>query len=151
VRERGDDGVTLIEVLVAVTLLGLAATTVLVAFMTLSTTSSRHRDLADVQSVLASAGEIVAAPSTARVACANAPSSYQAAARTVRLPAAWTPSVVTVTAVQSWDGTAFGPCSTANESAGFNLQKISLSVTSPNQRVTQVLEVYKGDEVVGDG
>jgi prepilin-type N-terminal cleavage/methylation domain-containing protein len=150
-KERGDDGVTLIEVLIAVTLLGLAATTVLVAFATLSTTSTRHRDLADVQSVLASAGEIVASPSTSRVACVSAPSSYQAAARTVKLPAAWTSSVVTVSAVQSWDGTSFSACSAVNEAAGFNLQKVTLSVTSPNQRVTQVLDVYKGDEVVGDG
>jgi prepilin-type N-terminal cleavage/methylation domain-containing protein len=149
VRTRRDDaGVTLIEVVVAIALLGLAAVAVLGAFATLSVTSTRHRDLADVQSVLASAAEMVTAPSTTRVACAS-PSNYQTAARAAVLPASWSPNTVLVTAVQYWDGTNFG--SACYDSKGFRLQKITISVTSMNGRAAQSVDVYKGDEVVGDG
>jgi hypothetical protein len=148
-RPRPDDaGVTLIDVVVAITLLGLAAVAVLGAFATLSVTSSRHRDLADVQSVLASAAEMVTAPGTLRVACAT-PSSYQAAARNAVQPASWPASTVGVTAVQYFDGANFG--ATCYDAKGFHLQKVTISVTSMNGRTTQSVDVYKGDEVAGNG
>ena len=59
-QRRGDDGVTLVELIVAVAILGIAGTGIVTGMYTYTTTSATHRSQADVQLQLRRYAEAVA-------------------------------------------------------------------------------------------
>jgi hypothetical protein len=77
VRARSEDGSTLIEVLIAVIILGLAATTFLLGLSTGAGYSNIGRERADAETYLVSAGEALMDPTVNPYNCAGLPTLLQ--------------------------------------------------------------------------
>jgi type II secretory pathway pseudopilin PulG len=136
-RDR-EGGETLIELLVALAIMGIAIVVLLGGMTTSLTTSSEHRTHADAEVVLVDAIESL--KDQARnpyVPCATG-SSYSATSG-VSLPAGWTAATVNYS-VSYWDGAnAFvGSCAADNK-----LQKLTVTVTDPSSKVVESLSTYK--------
>ena len=120
---RSDDrGETLIELVVAVAILGLAAVAILGGLMMSIRTSVMHRNDASGGAYVRSFAEAIQADVDANgyKSCANASSGYTGVA-VPDLPFGYSKAV---TAVQSWDGSAWGGC-TAD-----GIQRLDLTVTT---------------------
>ncbi|MFE7514783.1 type IV pilus modification PilV family protein [Streptomyces sp. NPDC057540] len=134
-RPRGDEGETLIEVLVAVVLMGVAFVTVLGGIGTALISSATQQKVTGADSVIRSAAEsIVREP---YVSCAD---GYA----TPTPPAGFTVTVE----IEYWDGVgAFGPsCPTADT----GVQKVTLTVhgTGPRPGRDTTLEVVKRESML---
>jgi Tfp pilus assembly protein PilV len=129
-----DTGLTLIELLVAVTILGLSVVSIAGMFVVMTSTTFLHKEQANVGAVLRSAAEAVVAAPYNCTDPASAQAAYQSAAAAVAHPAIATGA--TVTSVTALDGTALS-CS------GSPLQLVTVQVHSAEQRVTQSLSVVK--------
>ncbi|MFD4739292.1 prepilin-type N-terminal cleavage/methylation domain-containing protein [Streptomyces virginiae] len=134
-RPRGEEGETLVEVLVAVVLIGVAFVAVLGGFGTAIISSVTQQKVTGADSVVRSAAEkIISAP---YVSCAD---GYA----TPTPPAGYTVTVE----VEYWDGVgAFGrPCPTADT----GVQKITLTVhsTGPHPVGDATLEVVKRESML---
>ena len=106
--QHSDRGETLIELVVAVAILGIAAVAILQGLMVGVQSSVMHRNDASGGAYVRSFAEAIQTDvdSNGYKTCANAQSGY--AGVTVRdLPSGYTK---TVTAVHSWNGSAWGPC-----------------------------------------
>jgi prepilin-type N-terminal cleavage/methylation domain-containing protein len=143
-----DRGFSLVEIVVAIAILGIAATSILAALVSGIGGSSRHREHANMTAWLQSAADHL--EYTPMRACGSGTASDVATAYkeeiqdedNVENSDGWNPTLLTVTAVQFWDGSAFSStCSGGN-------QLISLSVTSPSHDITQTLDVVKGQPYV---
>lgn len=155
----GASGFTLVEVLVALMILGITFGAVLGGMATSINTSDLHRQQAQVQAVLASAVEKVKSPETVRVACATR-ATYLGAARSVAPAAnssvvprveAWLSTTISVVSVTYSDGNGgFGTTcydKVAYEVGGrrlLTLQLIEIRVTHPGGRVNRTLSFVKG-------
>ncbi|MFE5538944.1 prepilin-type N-terminal cleavage/methylation domain-containing protein [Streptomyces sp. NPDC056492] len=133
-RRRGEEGETLIEVLVAVVLMGVAFVTVFGGMGTAIISSVAQQKVTGADSVIRSAAEkVVGAP---YVSCA---SGYG----TPTPPAGYTVTVE----IEYWDGVgAFGPsCPTADT----GIQKVRLTVraTGPHPVRDATLEVVKRESM----
>ncbi|WP_030727922.1 hypothetical protein [Streptomyces sp. NRRL S-237] len=134
-RPRGEEGETLVEVLVAVVLMGVAFVAVLGGVGTAIISSVTQQKVTGADAVVRSAAEkIVSAP---YVSCA---SGYD----TPTPPAGYTVTVK----IEYWDGVgAFGrPCPTADT----GVQKITLTVhsTGPHPVGDATLEVVKRESML---
>lgn len=120
--QRDDRGETLIELVVAVAILGIAAVAILGGVMVSIRTSVMHRNDATGGAYVRSFAEAIQTDVDANgyKSCANASSGY-ASVPVPDLPAGYTPSV---TAVQSWNGSTWGAC-TAD-----GVQRLDLKVTT---------------------
>ncbi|MEV7413845.1 type II secretion system protein [Streptomyces sp. NPDC089919] len=129
-RGRGEEGETLVEVLVAVVLIGIAFVTILGGIGTAIVSAVRQQQVTGADSLVRSAAEtVVGAP---YVSCAR---GYETPAP----PAGFTLTVE----VEYWDGTgAFGPACPAADSG---VQKVRLTVhaTGPRPVGDATLEVVK--------
>lgn len=142
----GEDGFTLVEVLVTVVLLGVGVLAVLGAILTVVSTSARHRDLSDAAAVLAASGERLGSSDTPLLACQPGlldPASYATYAQP---PAAQVSSghvppsaVVVVESVRFWNGADF--VAECQEGNGFRAQKLTVRVTTG--AADETLEVVK--------
>ena len=121
-RERNERGETLVELVVAIAILGLAAVAILGSLMMSVRTSVMHRNDATGAAYVRSFAEAIQSSVDANgySSCASAESTY-AGVTVPDLPASYTKSV---TAVQSWNGSTWGAC-TAN-----GVQRLDLAVTS---------------------
>lgn len=105
-RANSDRGFSLVEVLVAVVVLGLAGVSVLGAAAAAARGSGTHRDVANAQAVVvaAAADAIMGARPQP---CLQAQAAYQEAVAArldaLDLGGAWSPADVTVSRVQEWD------------------------------------------------
>ena len=119
---RDDRGETLIELVVAVAILGIASVAILGGLLLGIRTSVMHRNDASGGAYVRSFAEAIQTDVDANgyKTCANAASGYAGVA-VPDLPAG---STKTVTAVQSWDGSAWAGC-TAD-----GVQRLDLKVTS---------------------
>ena len=155
-----DRGMTLVEVLVAVVLLG---TTVVATLGALSSTvlgSATERDHSRAYQWLQSAVGILKAAD--RVGCDLGPAdaAYTSGEQKVRLiyqqvmrdqvvnPTGWADyQLKVVQPVQVWDGTQYWDPSAAPQScydsAGFKLQLVTIQVTSPNGKIIESLQIVK--------
>lgn len=124
--DRGDRGDTLLEVLIALAVVAIAATALIGGVLTSITASSAHRSLAvndgDLKSYAdAAQNQIQRQASPLFADCAT---TY--AVTPPALPANYT---VSITGIQYWNGTAFG----ATCPGGNAPQLITITATSPTQ------------------
>ena len=130
-RSRSDRGMSYVEVLVSVILLGTAGVAVLGAAASAARGASTQRTVADSQIVLAAASDGL--NGVTPVACAQAMAAYQAVARNgltaLGLGRGWVAANVSVVGVQSFNAsTATFDAGCSNASA---TQKITVQVNSP--------------------
>jgi len=120
-RIRGDDGETLVELIVAVAILGIAAVAILAGMQLSVKASDIHRKEATGGAHVRSFAEAIQdyVDTAGYRPCGSAKNDYQAVAA---LPTGYTASVESV---QSWTGTAWAAC----DSSG--TQRLDLKVTSP--------------------
>jgi prepilin-type N-terminal cleavage/methylation domain-containing protein len=120
--QRSDRGETLIELVVAVAILGIAAVAILGGLMVGIRTSVMHRNDATGGAYVRSFAEAIQAnvDTNGYKTCANASSGYASIA-VPDMPAGYAQSV---TAVQSWNGSVWGAC-TAD-----GVQRLDLKVTT---------------------
>jgi type II secretory pathway pseudopilin PulG len=147
-RVTGDAGTSLIEVLMAVVILGLAGAAILGGFLASVRGSDLHRQQSQVESALVSAVEALKDPAVARVPCATASNaSYLSAVRSATLPAGWSStSTVRITAIRYADGLAYGTTCQDTDALRHLLrsQMITVQVSSPDGRARQAVSVVKG-------
>jgi prepilin-type N-terminal cleavage/methylation domain-containing protein len=119
---RSERGETLIELVVAVAILGIAAVAILGGLMVSIRTSVMHRNDATGGVYVRSFAEAIQTDvdNSGYKSCANASSGYAAVA-VPSLPAGYTRSV---TAVQSWNGSTWGACTVDG------VQRLDLLVTT---------------------
>ena len=144
-RHERDTGFTLVEVMIATVIFGLAVAAILGALFSLVKSSALHKRQSQANAVLASAaaaivdpvrndyqGRITGSPSDYANACSPVP--VYNPTNGVTLPAGWTNANVTA-AITAWDGT-----STCAVGA---LQTVRITVTLPSNSGTWTLEAVK--------
>ena len=109
-------------------------------------TSDVHRKQADANTVLLSAAEAIKDPAANPYQACAGPGSYNPTSG-VTLPSGWSSSSVQVVAVRYWDGTTFTTTCSDTDSLGhiLQLQRVDLSVTSPDDRASLAMSVVKGN------
>ncbi len=133
-RLRADEGMSLVEILVAVVLLGIGVVGLLSALVFAFTASEHHRQLAQNNTLATQAMEVVADPlQTPFAACVGAAASYQAVARAQVAPA------IIVVSVQEWGSSGWGACGTSV----LPLQQITIAAPSPDGTGNVTMAVVK--------
>ena len=127
-RTRKDAGETLIEVLIAMIILGGAISALLGGVATTVLTTSRHRDLATANTLLRSYAEAI--KENARTGYLPCATTYNNLAGHYVQPAGWNTPTNTVTVPAG--------CTPANDPG---MQRITISVTTP-KGVPQTLELW---------
>lgn len=125
-----DEGFTLIEVLVALSIFTAAVGTLVAALGTSAQASDRHRKEAAAEALLRGYAEAVEG-ATYQSSCTSAVTSYRAAF-TVPVPIGYSLSSPVITAFGG------GLCT-----AGMSLQRITLTVASNDSRASESVEVVK--------
>ncbi len=129
----------------AVVLLGAAAAGTLSALVVAMQGSEAHRQHSAAQAWLQNASDAVNA--VPRMPCTFGESAmrsfYLGVARSVPPPNEWSANQISIErAIEFWNGTDYG--STCYEEIGLHLQKITLTVTSPDGEIIKQLEIIKG-------
>lgn len=147
-----DGGLSLIEVLIAIVIMGIAMAAILGAIGTQIRGADAHRDQSNAQVVLTSAAERVKA--VLYSACGAAATSYATAARGVTPPSdwvstGWSPNGSVSVAVTFWNGTAFTNACNDNVAADtgglLRMQQVLVTVTAPNGETETVSLVKSGE------
>jgi hypothetical protein len=152
---RRDSGVTFVELLVAVVLLGTVVVAVLTAVRVTVIATTTEREHSRAEQWLESAAEQleitpfgncnvgIGVPASA----AAAHTLYQAAVAGAPVPAGWDPSQISVgTEIYVWDGSDWVLYATAGsclDDLGLTLQRVSLTVENPNGKIIETREVVK--------
>ncbi|MBA2952732.1 prepilin-type N-terminal cleavage/methylation domain-containing protein [Nocardioides sp. MAH-18] len=130
---NSDRGETLIELVVAIAILGIAAVAILGGLMMSTQTSTIHRNSATGGAYVRSFAEAIqnfVDSSGGYKSCGAAAAAYAAVA-VPDLPAGYVPSV---TAVQSWNGSTWGACT------GDGIQRLDLKVRTTGDSVRRAEE-----------
>lgn len=143
-----DTGVSLIEILVAVVLLGSVVVAVMAALAATILGSTIDRDHANAHAWLQSATDLLYG--TPRVDCGsiavtNKPAvlaNYRAVAATTTNPEGWPAANIEVYDVQFWNGAIYQ--SNCYDDFGINLQLIKVRVRDTDGRIVKDVEVVKG-------
>ena len=146
-RLAGDAGTTLIEVLMAVVIVGLAGAAILGGMASAIWGTDVHHKQVRVHLALTSAAERLKDPALAAVACADETTpSYVAAVALGDRPDGWEPSTVRILDVRYSSGTGFTGTCRDTDPLGHRLttQLITLRATSPDGRASESLVVAKG-------
>jgi prepilin-type N-terminal cleavage/methylation domain-containing protein len=145
-----DAGFGLLEVIVAVVLLGLGAAGTMTAISISIRGAAEETRLSGARRWLAGAADYVVSADVPRIPCSEGEAavraSYQEQARSVTTgrPNGWNETSIGVVApVLFWDGTSFG--STCHETEGLRLQLVTLRATSPTGKETETVTVVKQD------
>lgn len=142
-RRHGDGGETLIELLISVAILGIAAVAIVNGLGALVVGTDVHRLQSTGGTLLLSAADAVKSTTTTYTPCATTASYAGAITSAVTLPSGWT--APTVQSVAYWNGTAFGP--TCFESAAVPtvaaIQLVTIRATVPNSRGDLTISVTK--------
>lgn len=131
-------GSTLVEVLVAVVILGTAFAAILGGMSTSSIASDIHRKQATAETVLRSLAEWVKAQPYRDCATTYSTSGFT-------VPAGYG---ATITGVSYWSGDPSASDTDFSPSCGSDhgLQRVSLRVVSPNERASETVEILKRRE-----
>ena len=158
---RSDSGSSMIEVLIAVVLLGMVVAAVFGGLSLSIGLSSRTTSRAKSEALIASASDRLAAAAYIACPATSGPTSYlptvQAAASAVGWPAStvqitkieyWQPTSASAGSWSSTSGLSAGECSSPGSlTTTRTLQRLTLSVRSPDSRYTRTLEVVKTNVV----
>ncbi len=126
-HDRSERGDTLIEVLIALTVVAITGLTLLTAFGTAIAASSQHKSLANIYTLLRSYAEVETfqiqlQPSPLYSSCAT---SYTLS----NAPAIPTGYTITTSSIQYWNGTSFASTCTSGSTKP---QLVTLHATGPN-------------------
>jgi hypothetical protein len=142
--EAGD---TLIEVLLAIVVLGMTSVAIIVAFATSISGSAEHRSLATMDTVLRSAAEQaisqIQQQSSAQFGQCPVPDAV-----TFSLPTGYTAALGSV---QYWNGSGFGSACTVSTAAAPHVnapQLVAVTVTSPSNVTSSPLNFVVDDPLV---
>jgi type II secretory pathway pseudopilin PulG len=139
-----DAGISLVETLMGIVIMGVAVVAILTGFLSFVGESQRNDMQSKVNAVAVGATEALRDPARTTYANCNSPAYTSAdAVDGVTLPTGWTSAVVSSIAVRYWDGTSFQTTCYDNGSALLRLQEITVSVTSPDGRARTSLAVVK--------
>lgn len=149
----GDGGFSLVEILIAIAIMGIAMVAVLGALATQMRGADQHRDESDAGAVLASAAEKVQAATYTPCTASTTPlAGYTTAARNATLPSDWVAegfspsSAISITAVKYWNGSSFvDACviDAADTADLLQLQLVSLKVMGPLTVTAETIDVVK--------
>lgn len=154
-RHDRDRGLTLVEVLVAVVLLGVGVTAIMSLFAQTIAGTDRHRSMVAAEAWAQSAGDYLTA-NVPRLPCWIPGAStilpayyeYYIRAGTVNSEGWPASNIRVVPPVQYWNGSAFGSgssfCVETADATGLRAQLITIRVTSPDGQVSRNLTVVKG-------
>ncbi|MDQ1424145.1 MAG: hypothetical protein QOD72_1643 [Acidimicrobiaceae bacterium] len=126
-RPFRDGGETLIEVVISIAIMGIAFVALLGGMLTAVSLSGLHRQQADVQLQLVSALEQVKAAKYAGP-CAASP-QYSVPGVSI--------------SVEYWNGVTFGPTCYENLVSYYRTQRITLTITTTDGRVTRAETILK--------
>jgi hypothetical protein len=144
IRPRPRDlGVTFVEILVTLVLLGLTVVAVLTATRTTIVATRVNRDHTAATAWLQSASDVLAGRRL--MDCLNGPAvrdDYNDAIVSVPNSEEWPADRLSVAAVTFWTGTGWGACTSP-----YNLQLVTLLVTDADGAVLERLELVKGSYV----
>lgn len=139
-----DDGTTLVEMLVAIAILGVTGVAFTGAFFTMTVVSSYHRDQATGGTALRSYAEAVTADTYVECAASYAAASYAAVSGfTVSNTVTYWKSDNVFYA----SGATGSPCPAAADNG---LQRVLVTVTSTDGRDVETLSVFKRRKPTGD-
>lgn len=134
-RGTGDGGMSLVEILVSVVILGIGVVGIMSALAFAFTATGQHRQLAHANTLAVQAMEVVADPlQTPFTTCTSAQGTYQSIVQ------AQVGASITVHPVQDWSGTAWKACGAA---PALPLQQITISAPSPDGSNTVTMAVVK--------
>jgi Tfp pilus assembly protein PilV len=127
----GEAGMTLAEVLVAVSIMSIAVITLVSAVMAAQTGSDYHRKSSEADLVARQYAEAI----DAKVTFANGyvPCQTVYTASSYRLPDGW-PTAPTATVTHVWNGTSFVPRAGCTAATDKGMQQISVVANFPEQR-----------------
>jgi prepilin-type N-terminal cleavage/methylation domain-containing protein len=134
--QRDDRGETLVELVVAIAILGIAAVAILAGLEMSVRTSDQHRRHAESGTHVRSFAEAIQQSVDTNAGyktCGNV-GSY-ASLTFPGLPAGYTPAVVSV---KKWNGSAWVACAGTDD--GLGTQQLELTVTSPGDAARRVVE-----------
>ncbi|MGH8985698.1 MAG: type II secretion system protein [Acidimicrobiia bacterium] len=130
-RCRGQAGETLVELLITISILGLAVVAILAGLGTAVRLSGTHRTQANAEVIAAGGAE-----SVKKQQYVDCPSSYTAN-DDVNVPSGWS---LSVTSVKNWNGTSFvSNCPSPNQ----KLQLVTVRAASPNGNSVETVDVVK--------
>lgn len=149
-RHGRDEGFGLLEVIIAVVLLGVGAAGTMTAIAISIRGAAEVTQLSGARRWLAGAADYVVSADVPRIPCTEGEpavrASYQEQVRTVTTgrPTAWSSSrIEVVPPVLFWDGNSFG--SACHEAEGLRLQQFTLRASSPSGEETETVMVVKQD------
>jgi type II secretory pathway pseudopilin PulG len=145
-RHGADDGITLIEIVITVTLLALVVVPILIAVTTSIKTSRISESAAQVETLLVNAVDRVNRSSQADFPC-SLTSPVTAAVETVGWPASAATVYHEYLEIDGTWKTDDGGL-TACRSTGFQngiVQRVTITITSPEDGVSRSLQVVRGD------
>ncbi len=144
-------GETLLEILVAMTIMAIVVVGIVGALATTVLGSHVHRSQASSNAVLVSAMEAIKSTDFdwSNVDCsknaADRRTAYENRARTVTMPSGWNSTLLTVTSISYESVTVSGVSFGSTCTTGLNRQLVTLQLTSPDGRVASTQSFVKGD------
>ena len=138
-------GTTLLEMILAMTILAIAIAAISGGMMTSVVTSDYHRQQSDAEAVLISAAEAI----RTKPWSTSCPASYGLdGSDGITLPTGWDLSVVNVSSTAYSDGGVNFLPFTAASCATAKLHRVDIRVVAPDSRATEDLSVVKSMGVV---
>ena len=142
----GDDGVTLVEIVISISLMGIVVVPLLLAVSSSIKSSNVSETAAQVETLLVNAVDRVnRAPRSGTFAC-DLTSAVEAAVETV----GWPTSAASVQQEYldvsgSWMPGDFGTACPGGSLTPGLTQRITITITDPDERVSRTLQVVRGD------
>lgn len=141
-----DDGFSLVEMVVSITLLGIGVVAMLTALRATITATAVERDHANAHAWLQSAADVLYGEERMDCGTETAPldlvPGYQAIVEQAENPEGWPIANIDVTQVLFWDGEIYQ--TTCYDDQNINLQLITIEVRNPEGEIVETVQVVKG-------